>query len=523
MSNPVHLKSILIRILCPITGLIFLIGCSLKTYLPEAAVTYITPAKYKLLDKTTFKELYGESRRSDYLQITINYANFMLRNGRDRYGEVSSPLFATTMNRNTGDIYKNHPPRPPKGIRKRDRTHRGANPSMSRGFVGLLHRLTALTKIETYSQEADTSILWFFKNCQIKKTGLLPWGEHMGWDFYKERIITSKFQFWVHEMKGFSQWDLVWEKVPESADRFAMGLWDHQIYAKEGKHAGEYSRHTAALFHWPMKGKAFPSHGGKYIIAWAKAWQYTGNTEYLRAISTVLNYFERNKSPKSGALRYATSFPDHLSLGHNMGLVDQLESVRDNLPDTLRLRMIDLTQNWDSIYLSFAHDPTPDGIGFIKSANVHTLEPGEFRSKSKSGNYSTKMWGSGYTASASSGTANDCLDRFQKTGIQAYKNLFLISAEAYYQSEIPKAKVLYPRNYSGIIGMMLDAYRITDERRFLDKAIAYADVSIEAVMDQTSPLPKASNTTTHYEAITGADGLMNNLLSIWLELNKNGI
>ncbi|MEM1340656.1 MAG: hypothetical protein AAGF96_23065, partial [Bacteroidota bacterium] len=183
-------------------------GCSLKTYSPEAAVPYVAPAKYSLLDEATFNALYGGSQRSDYLQITIDYANFMIRNGRDRYGEVSSPLFATTVNRNTGDVYKNNPPQPPKGIRKRDRTHRGANPSLSRGLVGLLHRLTALTKIETYRQEADTSILWFFKNCQLKKTGLLPWGEHMGWDFYKEGIINTKFQFWVHEMKGFSQWDL---------------------------------------------------------------------------------------------------------------------------------------------------------------------------------------------------------------------------------------------------------------------------------------------------------------------------
>ncbi len=38
-------------------------------------------------------------------------------------------------------------------------------------------------------------------------------------------------------------------------------------------------------------------------------------------------------------------------------------------------------------------------------------------------------------------------------------------------------------------------------------------------MDNTSPLPKAPNKSEHYEAITEADGLMNNTLSLWKELN----
>jgi hypothetical protein len=39
-------------------------------------------------------------------------------------------------------------------------------------------------------------------------------------------------------------------------------------------------------------------------------------------------------------------------------------------------------------------------------------------------------------------------------------------------------------------------------------------------MDDTSPLPKASNQSEHYEAITGANGFMSNLLGLWLEVNE---
>lgn len=225
--------------------------------------------------------LYSNSVRSDYFQLVKRYADFMIEHGRDRYGKVHSPLFATTMDRATGEVYRRNPPKPPKGIRKRDRSYRGSNPSNHNGLFSILYKLTEITGNPLYAHEADTSIVWFFKNCQLQRTGLMPWGEHMGWDFFREGIILRKFQFWIHEMKGFGYWDLVWEKAPVEANNFALGLWIHQIYAHEGKNAGEFSRHANALFHQPYKGKGFPSHGAKYIEVWTIAWQKTGNPVFL--------------------------------------------------------------------------------------------------------------------------------------------------------------------------------------------------------------------------------------------------
>jgi hypothetical protein len=130
------------------------------------------------------------------------------------------------------------------------------------------------------------------------------------------------------------------------------------------------------------------------------------------------------------------------------------------------------------------------------------------------------MWSSGYGAGNSIGSASSCLGRYRQTGIEEYKELFMTTAEAYYKADPPQAKILYPKNYSGIMGMMMNAYKLTGEKHFLDKAIVYADLSIEAIMDDSSPLPKASNKSHHYEAITGATGFMNSLLGIWSLLNE---
>lgn len=202
--------------------------------------------------------------KGEYFLMVKKYVEFMIVNGRDRYGKVRSPLFATTLDRQTGNAWKSNPPKAPKGIRERDRTYRGANPSNQSGLYSLLNEMTKITGDKRYAEEADKGVEWFFNNCQLPETNLMCWGEHMGWDFFKERPIFWKFQFWLHEMKGYSQWDKAWELIPEAVERFALGLWDHQIYAKEGEKAGEFSRHANSLMHYPFWGKGFPSHGGKY-------------------------------------------------------------------------------------------------------------------------------------------------------------------------------------------------------------------------------------------------------------------
>ena len=479
-----------------------------------APPTQITDSR---VDTAAFRQTKG----ADYFFIAKNYADFMITHGRDRYGREHSPLFATTMERGTGNVYRKHPPKAPKGIRVQDRTWRGANPANHGGLYGLLYRLTDLTGDSLYAGEANKAIDWFFSHCQSPKTGLMAWGEHMGWDFFTEKPIKWNWLFFLHEYKDFGYWDRVWRVNPEAAKRFAMGLWDNQIYAKTGKNAGEFSRHANYFFHWPGKGRAFPSHGGKYIKVWARAYKETGDPEFLRAITTLLDYYQRHTSPKTGAIVYATDYPEQYSLNHNLGLAIRLYEAMQYVPPDLAERMKKMADGTDSLYLSFDHDPGPGGRGFIKYANVNTLEPGENRAVHKKENKTpyASMWGSGYSASNNTSSANSCYRRYEQTGIKGYLDLFLKSAQAYIESEPPKKKVIYPGNCSGAITMMRRAYKETGNKRYLQRAKQLIDESLAALMDESSPLPKASTKSEHYEAITGADGLMNNVLWLWMYLN----
>ncbi|MHC4625045.1 MAG: hypothetical protein ACYS4W_14215, partial [Planctomycetota bacterium] len=120
-----------------------------------------------------------------------SYANTMLEKGRDRYGKEHSPLFATTLDRKKVEIFDEA------GlerlwqnrledwenwrIRNRDRMTTGANPMHDQNLYQILYALTEITGEKRYAEEADRTIKWFFEHCQSPTTGLMAWGEHMGW------------------------------------------------------------------------------------------------------------------------------------------------------------------------------------------------------------------------------------------------------------------------------------------------------------------------------------------------------
>ena len=126
----------------------------------------------------------ADAGEHDYMRIVRAYADAMIEHGRDRYGEAESPLFATTLDRGTlalrpaGTWIGNGP-----GMRSHDRMLFCANPMQDQNLCQVLYALAELTGEKRYADEADAALKWFFEHCQSPATGLMAWGEHLGWDF----------------------------------------------------------------------------------------------------------------------------------------------------------------------------------------------------------------------------------------------------------------------------------------------------------------------------------------------------
>ena len=463
-----------------------------------------------------FSPTYGDETPDLYLSTLRRYADTMIEKGRDRYGKVHSPLFASAL-----DIKTLRLPELPvakvKGTRGQDRCVTGGNPMHDANLYRLLYALTEVTGDGKYAKAADEALEWFFKNCQSEATGLLAWGEHLGWSFEKERPEGPAYDSDNHEYEGpWPLWERSFALAPEPCLKFAKGVWDHQIADQK---TGNFSRHARYSKHGPEKNSEFTRHGGFYIATWAEAYKRSKDPVFLKAIEVLLNNFERRRHPESGAIPSRTArHPELFWTSSNLSLAIDLWDAADRVPSELAERMKDCASRTDEVYLKIPHDLGAEGKGFIDTAATATLERGDGKTQPDPSAYFTLLWPRGYQ-SGDAGQAMHCYERYRQARLDGFKKLFLASAERYFKSELDPSILmeghpLRPGVMAAIISVMLRAHRVTGEKRFLDKADRLGRTSVEYYW-KDSPVPRASARHEHYETETGGGTLALVLLELW--------
>jgi len=443
----------------------------------------------------------------DYLDVVQAYADALLEHGRDSRGEVTSPLVASALDRKTfgvpeaGDI---------EGIRTNDRMLTGANPMHDENLYQVLYALSEITGDRRYAEEADRALTWFFEHCQSPATGLLAWGEHMGWDFEQEKPIRDTHEFF----RPWVLWERSYALAPEACQRFAQGLWDHQISDHE---TGEFSRHATWTRHGTGGDNEYPRHGGFYISTWAKAYAQTKAPQFPDAIETLVDYYESLSSPATGAIPCSSS-PARAKImwpESSLSLAVDLWDSAGKVPQALAEKMRQRAAKTDAVFLKLAHDFGPDGIGFVSGADIDTLGP------LSEGRWThTQTWATGYGKMTDAQEAMLCYLRYKQVGLDGYKRLMLGAAARYLTSEPTPDVTLYPGPFGDVIFLLLTAHDLTGESKYLERADYFAQRAVGMFLDGGSALPRASTRSEHYEAITRADTLMMALLKLWERHNK---
>ena len=458
----------------------------------------------------SFCQCLAAQKQPDYLQFVRSYADALIENGRDTYGTEHSPLFASTLDRSALSLMTAAPGKI-QGIRNGDRTLTGANPMHDQNLYQILYALTRLTGRKQYAKEADKALKWFFEHCQSPATGLLTWGEHIGWGFRKETIIGRGD---THEF--FAPW-VLWGRsfklAPQPCAKFARGLWDHQIH----EHGGDFSRHAGWAQHRTGVNNGYPRHGGFYIATWAKAYEQTKDPVFLKAIETLVDHFERTASKQSGAIPCSTN-PGRIEImwpESNLSLAVDLWDGAEKVPGKLAEKMRQRAFKTDRVYLSLAHDFSPSGKGFVAGANVHTLQ------RLTEGPWTdTAVWATGYGKATDAQIAMLCYLRCQQVKTDGYEKLVLDAASRYLYTEPDVGITLYPGSMAEAIFLMLAAHKLTGRDYYLKRADYFGQQAVEVFLDDTSPLPRASSRHNHYETITGGDDLMMALLKLWAAKNQ---
>ena len=354
-------------------------------------------------------------KHQEYLDHVENYANALLEQGRDRYGDEESPLIASTLVRETltlpdGDSLEAllSLERESWGIRPHDRMLTGANPMHDQNLYQILYALAEVTGDPRYASEADKILQWFFENCQSGQTGLMAWGEHIGWDFNTETTIEKRQR---HNHEFFRPW-VLWEKCYELARQssidFASGLWYHQIHDHETRYFSRYAQYDQ---HGTGIQNQYPRHGGFFIATWAEAYERTKDTLYLKAIEVLYGFYRRNRNSTSGAIPGEVDNPRSNNLllwpQSNLGLAIDLWDAAPKLPAKLGDPLKEMALEIDEVYLRIKHDLLPGGPGFVSQGNAETLAPEDVRDGNN--RVYTDRWTTGYGQSTDANAANVCM------------------------------------------------------------------------------------------------------------------
>lgn len=472
----------------------------------------------------------------EYRKAVEAYADAMIRLGRDTYNKENSPVFVSGgIDLKTHQFVRSE--LKGQGIRQGDRAY-GANPHHDLNLYQVLYGLTKITGDKKYENEADEALRWFFNNCQSPATGLFAWGEHLYWDVEAEqckgRDIHEFYRPWV-------LWDRSFKLAPEACEKFARGLWDHQVH----NHSGDFNRHAKWSQHRPGRRCNISRHAGFYIATWGHAYKETKNPVFLKAIERVLTFKEASRHPVTNFLpsdRNANSVNQWLSdiigeevkLSHDprigglhshvagtLSLAIDLHDAAKYIDGELKQMMTDFAHTEDEHFLKFH-----EGLGensehlFVDLGGVSTMKA------FKTGRSYCPIWDFHYGTATEAQVALICCERWKQLSPgqirNGYERLISACARRYLKNDPPAKAIRKPGIIGDVVLLMTAAYELSGDKKFLDRADKFADIGIKTFLD-LSPLPRVAAGFEHYEAITRSDTMMMGLLRLWQIYNKPDI
>ncbi len=497
--------------------------------LSATALTAAEPASAAPLD------LFGVVRR---------FADAMLDRSRANLPDPRLPLFPIVLTRDTyalpsGTVRNLNTARVPQEFKTT------ANPHHDQNIYQILYALTPLTGEPRYAAEADRVLGHFLNHCSDARYGFFYWGEHLGWDLVRNAPggfrPDDAANGAIHEF--YRPW-IFWEKsfalAPAASQRFASALWRHQI-----DHKGSvisFSRHAMVSKgdNPSRRGYEFPRHGGFYLATWAAAYRHTPDPELLKAIESLVAFYESRRDPKTGVIPHYSGH-EFLRIGEgvqnvytpsNLSFAVDLHAAAPPLPAALRDRLLALARSQDDAVLAMAHDPGPGGKGFVMFCKPENLEPTEYWSKAldiANGLPPRRVpfsggWRSAYVGQyPHSWLMPSLIARFAQTGDARYRRLLLACADNYLVSEPdfrPDPTGRPPDIESGVIGNVIHilnaAHRASHDEKYLARSEWFAAWAAKHFWPDAHPLPRASVREDIYCAASRSDTLVLALLETWL-------
>jgi len=258
------------------------------------------------------------------------------------------------------------------------------------------------------------------------------------------------------------------------------------------------------------------------IDVWSRTFAATGDPPFRTATAVLAGRY-LGKMNSRHLLDYDSVRKNYCNNGHNVTLAmecHQASARFGKAGDGETARLLDkLAAEIDRGFLACRHAPGEPDQGFIATCLTDSGDPCD-REGPGPGGYSV-LWGMGYGKQTTAMVALHCYHRSRQLGETpqgaAYRDLFLAAADRYCETSLPdKSEKIDVWAVEPALAIFLEvaAYRATGETKYFEAAERLAEEAVQAFFDRTSPLPKASLLSSHYEAMCGPDTLLLALLAV---------
>ena len=241
------------------------------------------------------------NQSSKYLDAVREFADNVLKYGRDTYGPKHTPLFVDGLNIHTHEPVKWIDPDGTKWIL--------SNLASQQNLFRTLDGLTEITGNPKYRQAAMDAIKYAFANLR-SPNGLLYWGGHQAYDAEADKPHGS----WIHELKAhYPYYQLMWEVDPQATKQFIESFWSAHILDWSNldmdRHCNlmnenldkpwEHEYQSGPAF-FEGRGSSFFNTGSDLIYAAALLTKLSGDKEPLVWAKRLAHRYIKTRHPKTG-------------------------------------------------------------------------------------------------------------------------------------------------------------------------------------------------------------------------------
>lgn len=247
------------------------------------------------------------------MKSVVQFAENVLKNGRDKYRENPTPLFADGINVFTGEQLKWFLPESEAVV--------VSDMACQQNLFRVLTVLTALTGDNRYKDSAKAAIKYHYDNL-LDSSGLIIWGGHRFIDLQTLKAVGPASKSQVHELKNaFPYYDLMFEVDAEKTEKYIKAFWNAHVYDWAELHTGRHGQFglevgdiwAHELVNKPVfresTGLSFINTGNDLIYAAGLLYKKTGDKGAFKWAKHLASQYIAARHPETGLGAYQFTQP----------------------------------------------------------------------------------------------------------------------------------------------------------------------------------------------------------------------